>query len=512
MEGVQVVLQDLHLLHPEAVQAVFPAHHVAQEEAPVWQAEVVVLLRQAHLHQKNNLKKLTMNLKTTLVMLYLCSFVMSAQSLSYVDQAVLFSTESNFGTARYVGMSGAFGALGNDMSAVDINPAGLAVYNKGEFSTTFAYRDTDINSSFYGNSIPNSDDYFRFSQIGGVNSWDSFGNSDIYKFAFGFNYSVVNHYNNNYVVQGNSGIPEYPDDPDFNFDNDPDNDINYINVDDQYFYNYTSGINDKFNFSFATLYKEILYMGASMAFHHIDFYQNTIFEESNNDGEGNTMDVRNVEYLSTYASGFNFGLGIIVTPYKGLRLGASYQSPIWYNLSERFEQRRSYIFNGELDPDPEYPLPNYYDYQLKTAGKFTGSIAYVFGKYGLISFDYIYQGFKNTKLKPSSNFIDENLDLNTGLRNTNSFKIGTEWKYNILSFRGGYRIIQSPYNSSASEYDVEGYSFGLGVKFSKRFGLDFAYDNSAYAEQYRFMSAQGADPANLDITNNRFTTSIVVNF
>ena len=117
---------------------------------------------------------------------------------------------------------------------------------------------------------------------------------------------MVNHYNNNYVVQGNSGIPEYPDDPDFNFDDDPDNDINYINVDDQYFYNYTSGINDKFNFSFATLYKEIVYMGASMAFHHIDFYQNTVFEESSNDGEGNTMDVRNVEYLSTYASGFQF--------------------------------------------------------------------------------------------------------------------------------------------------------------------------------------------------------------
>ena len=123
-----------------------------------------------------------MNQKIPLVILFLCSFVMSAQSLSYVDHAVLFSTESNFGTARYVGMSGAFGALGNDMSAVDINPAGLAVYKKGEFSTSFTYRDTDINSSFYGNSIPNNDDYFRFSQIGGLNTWDSFGNPDIYKF------------------------------------------------------------------------------------------------------------------------------------------------------------------------------------------------------------------------------------------------------------------------------------------------------------------------------------------
>ena len=104
-----------------------------------------------------------MNQKIPFVILYLCSFVITAQSLSYVDQAVLFSTESNFGTARYVGMSGAFGALGNDMSAVDINPAGLAVYNKGELSTTFTYRDTDINTTFYGNTILNNDDYFRFS-------------------------------------------------------------------------------------------------------------------------------------------------------------------------------------------------------------------------------------------------------------------------------------------------------------------------------------------------------------
>lgn len=453
-----------------------------------------------------------MNQKILLVILYLCSFSLAAQSLSYVDQAVLFSTESNFGTARSVGMSGAFGALGNDMSAVDINPAGLAVYNSGEFSTTLTYRDTDINSTFYGNTIYNNDDFFRFSQIGGLNSWDSFGNPDIYKFAFGFNYSVVNHYNNNYVVQGNSGIPEYPDDPDFNFDDNPNNDINYVNVDDQYFYNYTSGINDKFNFSFATLYKEIFYFGGSMAFHHIDFYQNTVFEESNNDGVGNTMDVRNTEYLSTYANGFNFGLGIIVKPTKSLRLGAAYQSPIWYNLSERFERRTSYIFNGELDPDPDYPLPNYYDYKLKTPSTFTGSIAYVFGQYGLISFDYIYKGFSNTKLQPSSNFIDENLDLNTGLRNTNSFKIGTEWKYNILSFRGGYRVIQSPYINSSTEYDIKGYSLGLGVKFSNRFGLDFAYDNSSYLDEYRFMSAEGVQPAQLDITNKRFTSSLVVKF
>jgi long-subunit fatty acid transport protein len=193
-------------------------------------------------------------------------------------------------------------------------------------------------------------------------------------------------------------------------------------------------------------------------------------------------------------------------------LGASYQSPIWYNLSERFEQRTSYVFNGEIDPNPDYPLPNYYDYNLKSPGKFTGSMAYVFGQYGLVSFDYTYRGYKNTKLQPSGNFIQENSDLSNGLRNTNSFRVGTEWKFNILSIRGGYQIVQSPYADSDDADNTKGYSLGLGIKFSRMFALDFAYDNSKYQEQYRFISAPGANPAQLDFNHDRFTTSLVVSF
>ena len=32
------------------------------------------------------------------------------------------------GTARYLGMSGAFGALGGDISSMSTNPAGLGIY------------------------------------------------------------------------------------------------------------------------------------------------------------------------------------------------------------------------------------------------------------------------------------------------------------------------------------------------------------------------------------------------
>ena len=45
--------------------------------------------------------------------------------------ALRYSTDEIQGTARFRGMSGAFGALGGDMSAVSLNPAGSAVFTRG---------------------------------------------------------------------------------------------------------------------------------------------------------------------------------------------------------------------------------------------------------------------------------------------------------------------------------------------------------------------------------------------
>ena len=46
-------------------------------------------------------------------------------SQSQLDAFKHSQTELN-GTARYLGMGGAFGALGGDISAMNTNPAGLA--------------------------------------------------------------------------------------------------------------------------------------------------------------------------------------------------------------------------------------------------------------------------------------------------------------------------------------------------------------------------------------------------
>ncbi|MEN8186347.1 MAG: hypothetical protein ABFR05_04370 [Bacteroidota bacterium] len=450
--------------------------------------------------------------KILLFTLFLSPFLMNSQTLGYGDLAVLFSTESNYGTARYMGMSGAFGALGADMSAVDINPAGLAVFNKTEFVTTLGFRNTDNNSSFYGIGINSSDDSFNFTQIGMASSVKSYGSSDFKKFAFGINYTLINDFDGAFFVEGNSGIPDFVDDPWLNSDDDPGNNVYYDYVDDQYFSNYTWGSNDRLSFSFATQYKDLLYLGFSIGTYYLKYDQNTVYEEYNNDGNENLLDAYNEQYLSVNGTGVNFGFGAILKPAQNLRIGLAYQSPVWYDVSERFVEDLEIYVSNDSELYTEYYDPSYFDYKITTPGKFIGSLAYVFGDNGLISFDYTYRDYANTELKPTGEFISDNQFFNSDLSSTSSYNIGTEWRLNNFSLRGGYRFVASPYENSNSSDDLSGYSLGLGIKFSRSVKLDFAYDSSEYNYQYAVQENLDALSASINRKDYRVTSTLIVGF
>src|SRR5659263_734808 len=61
-----------------------------------------------------------------------CSLVMAQTEL---DVLKYVQTDIN-GTARYMGMAGALGALGGDASAIKDNPAGLGIYRNSEVTGT----------------------------------------------------------------------------------------------------------------------------------------------------------------------------------------------------------------------------------------------------------------------------------------------------------------------------------------------------------------------------------------
>ena len=60
---------------------------------------------------------------------------LKAQSIA---DAIRYSSESLNGTARFNALSGAFGALGADVSSIIINPAGSAIFVKSAGSATIS--------------------------------------------------------------------------------------------------------------------------------------------------------------------------------------------------------------------------------------------------------------------------------------------------------------------------------------------------------------------------------------
>lgn len=83
-----------------------------------------------------------------------------------VDDALRFSQSAQTGTARSMAMGNAFGALGGDLSAVNINPAGVAVYRASEFTVTPSLIFNKSKSEYYNINREGDGATFVPNQIG----------------------------------------------------------------------------------------------------------------------------------------------------------------------------------------------------------------------------------------------------------------------------------------------------------------------------------------------------------
>ena len=70
-------------------------------------------------------------MKKNLIYFFSLLLVFSLHSQGLED-AIRYSDGDTQGTARFKAMSGAFGALGGDISGISINPAGAAIFNTSQ--------------------------------------------------------------------------------------------------------------------------------------------------------------------------------------------------------------------------------------------------------------------------------------------------------------------------------------------------------------------------------------------
>ena len=83
-----------------------------------------------------------------------------------ISDAVRFSQSEIQGTARFRALSGAFGALGGDMSAVSANPAGSAVFSRSHASFTGSNVDSENSTNYFGGLTNSNVSNFDINQGG----------------------------------------------------------------------------------------------------------------------------------------------------------------------------------------------------------------------------------------------------------------------------------------------------------------------------------------------------------
>ncbi|WP_439128307.1 OmpP1/FadL family transporter, partial [Polaribacter sp.] len=423
------------------------------------------------------------------------------------------------GTARFTSMSGAFGALGGDISAININPAGIAVFNNSAFSGSFNSRNTDITSNYYGTSRNNQNEFLNFTQAGAVLVFDSAYNTEWKKFAIGFNYRMQKDFNNGFSAVGNSGIATFRD---FPLDNNTPT-IDYNVAEEQRFNNNYNGELNEVSVAFSALHQNKLYVGAGLNFYDLNFSQRATLVEFNNDGNGNTLDANFYQENFVTGAGVSLNAGFIYKASKNFRFGLAYQTPTWF--TEIIEESNIVNNDGYMG-DTEIIVSNnnvIYDntaggnfpsqsfiYRLKTPSKLTASAAFVFGKSGLFSVDYTNKNYTNMNLS-DADFSGENQFFQNELRNTYALNLGTEWRFDRLSVRGGYRFEQDPLKTALDSDNLKGYSFGGGYNFGN-LKIDFSYsDNNRTSFYNSYPQFPSVNSTELAISSKVFTGTLTIN-
>lgn len=137
------------------------------------------------------------------IFLVLTGLSISAVHSQDISDAIRYSQDNLNGTARFRAMGGAFGALGGDLSSLNINPAGSAIFANNQFGVTLSNYNTKNNSNYFGTKTKDSDNSFILNQAGGVMVFKDYNpKSNWKKLSIAVNYENTNNFNNNIFSSG----------------------------------------------------------------------------------------------------------------------------------------------------------------------------------------------------------------------------------------------------------------------------------------------------------------------
>lgn len=372
------------------------------------------------------------------------------------------------GTARFMSMGGAFGALGGDLSTLSQNPAGIGVYRSNDVGVTVNLDLQSSTSESQGQKFSADQTKFLLNNIGGVFTM-RLPSVTVPNLNIGFTYNKGASFNRQYsgiiptlntslsnyiagvcngeqltagdvtTLYGNNGgisfDPYNPNDGGYGapwisilgYDSylvSPSDDTANAEWYGQWgtgtsgrgqFNVVEKGSFDEFNIAFGGNIMNVVYWGMDFDIVNFNYTLNSIWGEQldnayvadrNNITTRTTADWTLGNYYNIHGSGFNYKLGVILKPIQELRIGVAFHTPTWMNLSETFGGDVNYAYgNGENGQ----ALTNqgrygYNDLCFRTPWKFLGSIAGVIGSSFILSADYEYTPYNQMKFSDAGSY------------------------------------------------------------------------------------------------------------
>ncbi len=418
------------------------------------------------------------------------------------------------GTARYMSMGGAFGALGGDLSAVTHNPAGIGVYRSNEVGVTLNLDLQSTKSLTQGLSINNKQTKFYCNNFGYVGS--IYTESDIMPyFNWGASYSRVNSFDrayrgrfsslngslSNYIAGYTGNIPPNELLPTDSYNPYQDSYSPWISIlgynsyiinpiGESAVYNglwqngttgnggfdvLEKGYTDEYSINLGGNFMNSVYWGIGFGITDISYESSTYYEEDMNNARIPNAAATGTEtgnggfgldsWKRISGTGFNFKAGVIVKPINELRFGLAVHTPTYYNLNQegwaQIDYGYSTGYSSAVETDEGYN--DYFEWKYRTPWRLVTSVAGVLGSQAIVSFDYEYRPFQsmNVKDRNGNQYTDIKGDVETYYQAANIFRLGAEYRLDRhWSLRAGYNFQSAPTKSAFANNNVDVWTFG----------------------------------------------------
>lgn len=398
------------------------------------------------------------------IIMALAALPVAVYAQSPVD-AYQISQNDLKGTARFMSMGGAFGALGGDLSTLSQNPAGIGVYRSNELGVSVDLDVQSATTNYMGLEYNKKNTKFYLNNIGGVAAI-RLNNKFLPNFNIGFTYNKGASFNRAYrggigslktslsnyiagiansyelteadVKSTNSYDPYNPGPQDryvpwsaiLGYDSyliSPEGPEGQPNWQGQFgngtqgsgFYNVReSGSLDEYNIAIGGNIANVLYWGMNFDIVSVDYNISSLWGESMRNAYVYNPEVGRVRQMDANwgmtnlynmnGTGFNYQLGLIVKPIQELRLGIAFHTPTYFNLTENFYAERvdyDYPFkDGNYYAETNDGDPTYNKVNLQTPWKVIVSAAGVIGSKAIISMDYEWNSTRDMKYTEANDY------------------------------------------------------------------------------------------------------------